>query len=140
MNSRNLLGGISELRRTGPETLDLVPTSADHQLYYDNQQFFLLDYWKVLLKRRWVILCVLAFALAAAVIVSLHTAPMYRAVGQITINKENHNPLGLKENAATDDQDVSLNVELATQLRILLSNSLVLQVVRKLESDGQFKG
>jgi len=64
---------------------------------------------------------------------------MYRAVGQITINKENRNPLGFKENAATDDQDVSLPVELATQLRILQSNSLALQVVRKLESDGQFK-
>src|SRR6266403_4700157 len=64
---------------------------------------------------------------------------MYRAVGQITINNESRNPLGFKENTATDDQDVSLPVELATQLRILQSNSLALQVIRKFESDGQFK-
>src|SRR6267378_1875959 len=139
MNSRNLLGGTSELRRTGPEILDLAPTAADQQLSSNDQQFFLFDYWQVLLNRRWVILGVLTFAIAAAVIVSLRTTSMYRAVGQITINKENRNPLGLKENTATDDQDVSLPVELATQLRILQSNSLVLQVVRKLESDGQFK-
>jgi succinoglycan biosynthesis transport protein ExoP len=139
MDSRNLLGGTSELRRSGTDILDLAPTIADHQLSSDNQQFFLLDYCQVLLKRRWAIMGVLTFALAAAVIVSLRTAPMYRAAGQITINRENRNPLGFKENIATDDQDVSLNVELATQLRILQSNSLALQVVRKLESDGQFE-
>jgi len=139
MNSRNLLGGTSELRRTGPEILDLAPTAADQQLSSNNQQFFLFDYWQVLLNRRCVILGVLTFAIAAAVIVSLRTTSTYRAVGQITINKENRNPLGFKENSSTDDQDVSLPVELATQLRILQSNSLVLQVVRKLESDGQVK-
>ena len=140
MNSRNLVDGTSELSQTGSEILDLAPTTADHQFSSDNQQFFLLDYWRVLLKRRWVILGVLTFVFAAAIIVSLRTAPMYRAAGQITINKENHNPLGFKENTATDDQDVSLNVELATQLRILQSNSLAVQAVQKLESDGQFKG
>src|SRR6266478_973727 len=139
MNSRNLLGGTSELRRTGPEVLDLAPITADQQLSSNDQQFFLFDYWQVLLNRRWVILSVLTFAIAAAVIVSLRTMSMYRAVGQITINKENRNPLGFKENAATDDQDVSLPVELATQLRILQSNSLALQVIRKFESDGQSK-
>src|SRR6266513_1972331 len=140
MNSRNLVDGTSELSQTGSEILDLAPTTADHQFSSDNQQFFLLDYWRVLLKRRWVILGVLTFVFAAAIIVSLRTAPMYRAAGQITINKENHNPLGFKENTATDDQDVSLNVELATQLRILQSNSLAVQAVQKLQSDEQFKG
>ena len=139
MNSRNLLGGSVELGRTEREILDLAPPTADHQLSFGNQQFFLLDYWRLLLKRLWLILGVIAFALAAAIIVSLRTTPMYRAAGQITINKENPNPLGFKENTATAGQDDSLNIELATQLRILQSNSLVLQVLRKLGSDEQFK-
>jgi len=89
MNSRNLLGGSVELGRTEREILDLAPPTADHQLSFGNQQFFLLDYWRLLLKRLWLILGVIASALAAAIIVSLRTTPMYRAAGQITINKEN---------------------------------------------------
>ncbi len=70
--------------------------------------------------------------LAAAVIVSLHTTPMYRAEGQITINKENPNPLGFKDDAEAGGGDYNANIELATQVTVLNSVSLALQAIRQL--------
>src|ERR1700694_245707 len=127
MNSRNLLGGTSDLRPFPPEDLDLTQSTANQQLASGNQQFFLLDYWRVLVKRLWVILGSLALMLVAAVVVSLHTTPMYRAAGQITINGENPNPLGFKENTATSENNSNVNVDLATQVRILKSDALTFE-------------
>src|ERR1700694_5898757 len=138
MNSRNLSDATSNLGQIGPEVLDLTQPTANQQFASDNQQFFLLDYWRVLVKRRWVIVGSLAFVLAAAVVVSLHTTPMYRAAGQITINAENPNPLGFKESTATTENGSNVNVDLATQVRILKSDALAFQAVRKLQPDEQF--
>lgn len=118
--------------------LDRVQSPADHELTFDNRQFFLLDYWRVLVRRRWLILGSLVFALAAAVIVSLHTTPLYRANGQITINKANPDPLGFKQNT-TSDSDSSVDVDLATEARILKSNSLALQAAQKLQPHAPFE-
>jgi polysaccharide biosynthesis transport protein len=134
MNSRNLLGGTSELRRVGPDILDLAPTTSDQQLSSENQDFFLLAYWRVLIKRLFVILGLLAFMLAASVVVSLRTTPMYRAAGQITFNKPS-NWLGFKETPQGNVSEVDDGADLATQVRILQSNSLVLRVIRQLRLD-----
>jgi succinoglycan biosynthesis transport protein ExoP len=138
MNSRNLLGPTFELKPTGSGARDLDHPIADHHLSAVNQQFILFDYWRVLVKRGWVILGVLLIALAAAVLISLRMTPLYRAAGEITIDRENPNPLGLKENgtASTSDPDDPA-IDLATQVRILKSNSLALLAIRKLQSTGQ---
>src|ERR1700680_3572152 len=119
MTSRNLLGPTSELRPTAPEILDIAAPATDYQTFSNHQQFRLLDYWRVLVKRVWVILGTLAFMLAGAVIVSLRTTPMYRAEGQITINKENSNPLGFKDASSEEgDSGYNVNVDLATQVTV----------------------
>ena len=140
MTSRNLLGATSELRPTGPEILDVDAPATDYQTFSDNQQSRLLDYWRVLVKRVWVILGTLAFMLAGAVIVSLRTTPMYRAEGQITINKENPNPLGFKDDSEEGDSDYNVNVDLATQVTVLNSASLALQAIRRLQPGEEPKG
>src|SRR5438445_9924520 len=88
MNSKNFLNGTSDLRPAEPQTIEFGPT-AIHHLSSGNQPLFLLDYWRVLVKRRWVILGALGFMLAAAILVSLRTTRMYQAAGQITINRQN---------------------------------------------------
>jgi polysaccharide biosynthesis transport protein len=140
VNSRNLLVGTSELSPTGPENLNWAQTTAYDHLSSGNQQFFLLDYWRVLVKRLWVILGVLAFMLAASVIVSLRTTPMYRAAGQITFNKPS-SWLGFNETPQGNVSEVDDSADLATQVRILQSNSLALWVIRQLQLDQepQFK-
>lgn len=140
MNQRNLFGPTSELRTTGADVRDLAHPIADHHLSAVNQQFILFDYWRILVKRAWVILGVLVLALAAALIVSLRMTPLYRAAGEITIDRENPNPLGLKENGGTTIESDDLNVDLSTQVRILKSNSLALLAVRKLQAAGQLAG
>ena len=129
MTLRNLIGGASELRPTGPAILDIAAPATDYQTFSNNQLFRLLDYWRVLVKRVWVILGTLAFTLAGAVIVSLHTTPMYRAEGQITINKENPNPLGFKDNSEAGGNDYNVNIDLATQVAVLKTPSLALQAI-----------
>jgi polysaccharide biosynthesis transport protein len=136
MNSRNLVGPTSEVKAPSSDLRDLRHPIADHHLSSVNQQFILFDYWRVLVKRGWVIVGVLVFALAAAGMISLRTTPLYRAAGEITIDKENANPLGLKENGVANDYE-DLSVDLATQVRILKSNSLALLAARKLQSGAQ---
>jgi succinoglycan biosynthesis transport protein ExoP len=141
MNSKNVLRGTSELKLGEPQSVDLDQSVPYHHFSSQSQQLVLLDYWQVLVKRRWMILGSLVFTLAAAVLVSLRTTPMYQAAGQIMINRQNPNPLGLKESTSTDAvEDFDQTVDLATHVKILESNSLALQVVRKLQFDGkQFK-
>src|ERR1700676_2933407 len=133
MTLRNLIGAPSEVRPTGPTILDIAAPGTDYQTFSNNQQFRLLDYWRVLVKRVWVILGTLAFMLAGAVIVSLRTTPMYRAEGQITINKENSNPLGFKDASEEGDSGYNGNVDLATQVTGLNGASLALQAIRRLQ-------
>jgi capsular exopolysaccharide synthesis family protein len=140
MNLRNQLGATSELRPTAPEILELAAPAADYQTFSNNPQFRLLDYWRVLVKRVWVILGALAFMLAGSVLVSLRTTPMYRAEGQITINKENPNPLGFKDDSGEGDSGYNLTVDLATQVTVLNSPSLALQAVQQLPPGEEPKG
>src|ERR1700736_5342346 len=140
MTLRNVLGATSELRPTGPEILDIDAPATDYQTFSNNQQFRLLDYWRVLVKRVWVIVGALAFMLAAAVIVSLRTTPMYPGEGQNTINKENPNPLGFKDDSEASGTDYNVNVDLATQVTVLNSDSLALQAIGQLRPGEEPKG
>src|ERR1700719_563388 len=109
MSLPNLPSATSKLTLPRPEGLDFAPGTRYLQLPSGDQQLFLSDYWRVLIKRRWAIAASVAFTLTAAIIVSLHTTRMYQAVGQITINRENPNPLGLKDNNQTDAGNVDQN-------------------------------
>jgi len=141
MNPRSLPGSGSDLKITGTDIRDLAHPIADHHLSAVNQQFILFDYWRILVKRGWVIICALLLSLAGATITTLRTTPLFRASGEITIDKEASNPLGLNDGVVNNANDYNdLSVDLATQVRILKSNSLTLLAIRKLESNGQAKG
>jgi len=148
-----MTGGNANMMPTGsglshfvPETVGITQRAA-----FPNDVFprgrssvqILMDYWRILLKRRWVVLVSLAFMLVAATFISLRTTPMYRAVGQITL-MENSNPLGLRDAGANNDTKNygDATVELATEVAIFRTNSVVLQAIRKLQVAGynQFRG
>jgi polysaccharide biosynthesis transport protein len=138
MNPRSLPGSGSDLKITGTDIRDLAHPIADHHLSAVNQQFILFDYWRILVKRGWVIVCALLLALAGAIISTLRTTPLYRAAGEITIDRENPNPLGLAENGMSIGQGYEdPAVDLATQVRILKSNSLAFLAARKLQVANQ---
>src|SRR5690606_13269399 len=68
---------------TGGTALDLFEEPKR-----DEDEIDLLAYWQILLKRRWLVLGVLASVVALALLVTLLTPPVYRATATLQIDRE----------------------------------------------------
>lgn len=91
-----------------------------------------IAYWRVLVRRRWTVLAVIAAALVLATIHSLTTTPLYKAFGRISVEKQDPNALGFKGEQGSWTGDVEYNMQLDAQEKILTSDTLVLQTLRNL--------
>ncbi len=89
----------------------------------------LLLYWKILRKRGWTVVSVLAVILTAVVIGTARERPLYRASAMLEIEQENPNIVTVQELFQLPNISGSY---LATQFRILRSHSLARQVIRQL--------
>jgi capsular exopolysaccharide synthesis family protein len=90
----------------------------------------LLAYWQLLVKRRWLILGIIAGAVAITLVATLLTAPIYRATAIIQIEKESIQVMDVRGVAQTDiDYDPSYN---QTQFGLLRSRSLAERVAEDL--------
>jgi capsular exopolysaccharide synthesis family protein len=69
--------------RPGTTALDLFEEPRG-----DAAEIDLMAYWQMLLKRRWLILGITASVLAAALLVTLLTPPVYRATATLQIDRE----------------------------------------------------
>lgn len=93
----------------------------------------LRDYLRVLIKRVWVILGTLAIIFGATLIATLRATPIYDAVGSIAINKPDPMLTSLRDgNNSIDYYDPT---DLDTEVRILHSDLLALQVIKQLNLD-----
>ena len=93
----------------------------------------LRDYLRVLIKRIWVVLGTLAVVFGATLIASLRATPIYDAVGSIAINKPDPMLTSLRDgNNSIDYYDPT---DLDTEVRILRSDLLALQVISELNLD-----
>src|SRR5579862_8415241 len=93
----------------------------------------LRDYLRVLIKRIWVVLGTLAMVFGATLIATLRATPIYDAVGSIAINKPDPMLTSLRDgNNAVDYYDPT---DLDTEVRILRSDLLALQVIKQLNLD-----
>jgi polysaccharide biosynthesis transport protein len=93
----------------------------------------LRDYLRVLIKRVWVILGTLAIIFGATLIATLRATPIYDAVGSIAINKPDPMLTSLRDgNNSVDYYDPT---DLDTEVRILRSDLLALQVIKQLNLD-----
>src|SRR5690606_17243417 len=68
---------------TGGTALDLFEEPKR-----DEDEIDLLAYWQILVKRRWLVLGVLASVVALALLVTLLTPPVYRATATLQIDRE----------------------------------------------------
>jgi exopolysaccharide transport family protein len=91
------------------------------------------EYVRVLIKRKWWVLGCLATIFSVVAIASLKMTPVYEAGGTIEINKPDAS-LNF-QNSATFSLDYYDPTELETELRILQSDLLALQVIRELNLD-----
>ena len=100
----------------------------------------LLDLWKIVRRRRHIIAGLTALLLTAAVLVCLFGTRRYQATGEIQVQKDASDALGLDSlmggdpSGATDALDA--NITLQTEAKILASETLALQVIDQLHMSG----
>ncbi len=98
------------------------------------QDSILREYLRVLIKRAWVVGGTLALVFGATVVATLRSTPIYDAVGSIAINKPDPMLQNLRDptNSGADYYDPT---DLDTEVRILRSDLLALQVIKQLNLD-----
>jgi len=89
----------------------------------------LLDYWRVLRKRRWTVLSVFFLIFTLVLIGTLKQKPVYRAKALLEIEKENPHLLSVQELFELDTVSDSY---LETQYRVLRSDTLAQRVIQPL--------
>src|SRR5436305_456517 len=111
------------IRPVGPGLYNVLPA----------QESALREYLRVLIKRKWIVLsCIVGIFLAVA-IASMRQTPVYEAVGRIAVNKADSNLISFKDSGPV--MDYYDPTDLDTEVRILQSDLLALQVIRQLNLD-----
>ena len=120
------------LREVLPVPAQLRNLAAIHPAA--SQDSVLREYLRVLIKRVWVVGGTLALVFGATVIATLRSTPIYDAVGSISINRPDPMLENLRDssNSGADYYDPT---DLDTEVRILRSDLLALQVIKQLNLD-----
>jgi capsular exopolysaccharide synthesis family protein len=105
----------------GQEILEVSPEEAPH----------LLDYWRVIVKRRWPVLTCLLIVFSTVAIGTLKQTPIYEGKVLTEINPEPPNVLNFQEILQIDTRDIDSYRE--TQYKVLQSRTLAERVVRDLK-------
>ena len=103
------------------EFVDVFPEDVPH----------LLDYWNVILKRRWVVLFCLLAVLTTVAIGTLKMKPIYEGKVLVEINPEPPNVLNFQEVAQLTSTDPESYRE--TQYKVLQSRTLAERVINDLK-------
>jgi polysaccharide biosynthesis transport protein len=98
------------------------------------QESSLGEYVRVLVKRKWTVLACLITIFSVVAISSLKMTPVYEASGSIAINKPDSGLVNFN-NSPTFNLDYFDPTELDTEVKILQSDLLALQVVKELSLD-----
>jgi polysaccharide biosynthesis transport protein len=97
------------------------------------QESTLREYMRVLIKRKWMVMAVIVGIFMVVAVASLRQTPIYEAVGRIVVNKADSNLITFKDSGpVVDYYDQS---DLDTEVRILQSDLMALQVIRQLNLD-----
>jgi exopolysaccharide transport family protein len=121
--SRELQPAAEFLRPIGSALYNVLPS----------QESTLREYMRVLIKRKWMVIAVVAGIFMVVAVASLRQTPIYEAAGQIVVNKADPNLITFKDSQPVlDYYDQS---DLDTEVRILQSDLMALQVIRQLNLD-----
>src|ERR1700733_9410439 len=93
------------------------------------------EYVRVLIKSRWIVIGSVLLVVGVVAISSLRSTPIYEAVGSIAINKMDPVTFNLKDSSSSIDYYDPADID--TEVRILKSDLLALQVIRQLNLDQQ---
>src|SRR5260370_42555593 len=124
--------GTRELQPAEPAEFIRPPRSALYDVL-PSQESTLREYMRTLIKRKWMVTAVVVGIFMAVAIASLRQTPIYEAVGRIAVNKADSNLITFKDSTpVVDYYDQS---DLDTEVRILQSDLMALQVIRQLNLD-----
>src|SRR3984885_8447331 len=136
MDSGPLVPATSPIiREMQPLAVDLGKV-ASPRVYPEllSQESALGEYVRVLMKRKWTVLVCLVTIFSVVAIASLKMTPVYEASGSIAINKPDSGLVNFN-NSPTFNLDAYDPTELDTEVKILQSDLLALQVVKELGLD-----
>src|SRR6266403_1548907 len=115
------------IKPVGPGLYNVLPS----------QESALREYLRVLIKRKWIVLACAVGIFAAVAIASLRQTPVYEAIGRIAVNKADSNLITFKDSMPV--MDYYDPTDLDTEVRILQSDLLALQVIRQLNLDKRLE-
>jgi capsular exopolysaccharide synthesis family protein len=130
-SERGRVSALSLARRNQQMSLDLrtVPAESGE----DEDEFNLLDYWRILVKRKWTVLAVAALVLVIGFVATLMTTPIYRSTAVIQLERSNLQVVQVgginAEGSANYNFDSSFQ---QTQIELLKSRALAERVVSKM--------
>ena len=99
----------------------------------DDETIDLLELWRSVLKRKWVVLSVLAIFLATAILATWLTVPTYRATAVVQINHETARILRIEDFEAAPRSWQGVEQFYQTQYEILQGRQLAEDVVARME-------
>jgi polysaccharide biosynthesis transport protein len=108
----------------------------------EDESINLLDYWRVIVKRRWTILTAMAAVLVIAAIATWKATPIYRSTIKIQIDPEQTNVLPFKDTVEPTASYAQSQDYLQTQFKVLESKTLAARVIKALdlENNRDFAG
>lgn len=117
------------------------PPSPREQLlqrYYlqQDEETHLRDYWRIILKHRWIVLTFFAIIVTTATIYTFSLTPTYRATASLKIDYERPQILSFQEIGSPGHQNYGPEF-MGTQQRLLQSRSLAKRVIETLQASGQ---
>ena len=124
------VGTLPAQQRPGVLSVDML---ADEQRD-DGDEIDLLAYWRILVKRRWLILAILGAVAALSLLLTLMATPIYRASAVMQIENQQQQVVqvgGVSDAYSSWDPDF-----LGTQYQLLKSRSLAERVADDLDLDA----
>jgi succinoglycan biosynthesis transport protein ExoP len=120
---------LQKLPPEGYYPLPALPGYA-YAPYPEEKEIHLRDYWKVIVKRRWIVIALFFIVVIATMVGTLTMEPVYRGTVSVQINKENPQVMDFKEIFSVNmwDQDYY-----QTQYKVLESRSLANRVIQNLK-------
>ena len=107
-----------------------APRIAREDLAADSEEVQLLDYVRILYKRRWTAATAFVVVMASVAVYTLTATPVYESRARLLIETEKANVVTFKE---VIDQDQSTDTYYQTQYKLLEGRALAARTIEKLD-------
>src|SRR5581483_11636262 len=124
-------GQTRELQAVPMEIAQIAPTIYPPVM--PAQESVLREYLRVLIKRRFVVISCVVMIFLLVLVATLRMTPIYDAFGSIAINKPDLSLVNFKD--STSNADYYDQTDIDTEVKILKSDLLALQVIKQLNLD-----